>query len=335
MARPPAPKPPPKPKPPPAPPRFRFDDPADLETRRFTGSGQFAEYGSMPTPVDKWGRPTLPLATSPPIPEKRRPKGRGIVLPAIRPNAGLRVRYAGLLDGLVGEMHADVTKAILTAYAAEAPGAQDATPASILQGVMRRLGRRWSARFDTASQELARYFAMNAKDRADGAFEAILRKAGFTVPFRITPAIRDALEAAVAENVTLIKSIGSEYLTQVEGHVMRSVTAGHDMHQLATNLEAQYGVTKRRAALIARDQNSKATATIARERQIELGLKAIWRHSAGGKKPRPSHVANNGKVYDPKVGWYDPDAKERVWPGSLVNCRCVSNPYLPYLEGLA
>ena len=101
--------------------------------------------------------------------------------------------------------------------------------------------------------------------------------------------MRDALEATVAENVALIKSIGSQYLTAIEGHVMRSITVGRDLAPLARRLEFQYGVTRRRAALIARDQNNKATAVITRERQNELGIKAIWLHSAGGKvRDRPT-----------------------------------------------
>ena len=40
-------------------------------------------------------------------------------------------------------------------------------------------------------------------------------------------------------------------------------------------------------------------AAMNRARQDELGIeKARWRHSGGGKHPRPTHVANDGKTYD-------------------------------------
>jgi uncharacterized protein with gpF-like domain len=86
-------------------------------------------------------------------------------------------------------------------------------------------------------------------------------------------------------------------------------------------------VTKRRAALIARDQNNKATAVFVRVRQKQAGIKkAMWLHSHGGKEPRKTHLANDGKLYDPQKGWFDPDPKvrRRIWPGELINCRCVS-----------
>jgi uncharacterized protein with gpF-like domain len=274
-----------------------------------------------------WNEPRA--ATAPPAhPAKLRKRNEGVTLRAVRPNVGLRVRYRRALERLVAEMHTDVQRTIEAAYAI----AHDASPAIVLQGVMRRLGARWTGRFDIAAQELAAYFAKTAQERADGQLEAILRKAGLSVPFRLTPAVRDAVEAAVAENVTLIKSIASNYLTQVEGHVMRSVSVGRDLGPLAKTLEHQYGVTRRRAALISRDQSNKATAVIVRERQSELGLKAIWVHSAGGKTPRPTHVANSGREYDPVQGWFDPDVGERIWPGTLISCRCVTRSVIPGLS---
>jgi uncharacterized protein with gpF-like domain len=74
-----------------------------------------------------------------------------------------------------------------------------------------------------------------------------------------------------------------------------------------------------------------ATSAFVRVRQQELGLKAKWLHSHAGKVPRPTHVANNGKIYDPAVGWFDPDPKvrKRIWPGQLNGCRCTSASVVP------
>ena len=296
------------------------------------GVGRWAEWGS-PAP------PPPPVVQPPTQVDRSKP----IALAPVRPSIGFAIHYRKLILKLVAEMHADTTAQIARAYAAmerlehdpvpaiSVFGAADAPPAAILVATIRTLGRTWGARFDQASKELAAYFAKEVGKRADGQLEAILRKAGFSVPFRITPAIRDALEATTAENVALIKSIGSQYLTAIEGHVMRSITVGRDLAPLARSLEHQFGVTKRRAALIARDQNNKATAVIVRERQNDLGVKAIWVHSRAGKEPRPTHLANDGKEYDPKEGWYDPDVKERIWPGTLINCRCVSRSVIPGL----
>jgi uncharacterized protein with gpF-like domain len=73
---------------------------------------------------------------------------------------------------------------------------------------------------------------------------------------------------------------------------MRSVQSGRDLVQLTKDMQEQFGVTHRRAAFIARDQNNNATAAMTRARQDELRLnEAIWVHSGAGKHPRPTHVA--------------------------------------------
>jgi uncharacterized protein with gpF-like domain len=134
------------------------------------------------------------------------------------------------------------------------------------------------------------------------------------------------LAATVQENVALIRSISSEFHTQVEGMVMRSVTAGRDLSELTRELQHRFGVTRRRAELISRDQNQKATASLRRVRETSLGItEAIWLHSAGGKTQRRTHVKNSGKKFDLNLGWFDPDPKVRkyILPGELINCRCT------------
>jgi uncharacterized protein with gpF-like domain len=250
------------------------------------------------------------------------------ILPAVHPNAGIEAEFRKKLRDLVDEMANSFEYFIKAAYKKNEPAiAQDATPAAELQAAIEELAKRWRKRFREGAPELAAYFAKSASKRSDAALRAILKKAGFTVDFKLTPAMRDILKATVEQNVQLIKSIPEQYLTNVQGAVMRSVTAGRDVGSLAKELQEQYGVTRRRAAFISLDQNNKATAAFTRVRQIEVGItRAIWLHSHGGKSPRRTHVANSGKSYDVKQGWYDPDPKVKrfIFPGELPRCRCVS-----------
>jgi SPP1 gp7 family putative phage head morphogenesis protein len=175
---------------------------------------------------------------------------------------------------------------------------------------------------------LAAFFAQKAGDRVDAELKRMLRDAGFTVQMKLTKAQQNVLQATIGENVSLIKSLAERHLTNVEGIVMRSVQTGRDLGTLAKELEANYGVTQRRAAFIARSQNNMATATLTKTRQQELGVKkARWRHSAGGKHPRPEHVAFNGKTYDVEKGAFLEG--KWTWPGHEPNCRCVSIPIIP------
>lgn len=262
----------------------------------------------------------------------RKPRETGpptVPLGAVRANAGLRNAYQARLDALIDELYASLTYWLAAKYRANAPEmATDESPAMALRRAMRKLTRRWQRKFDDVAPELASYFAQAANDRSDVALQALLRKSGFTVRFKASVAQNDVYQAVVGENVGLIKSIAQKSLTDVEGAVMRSVAAGRSLGDLTKELQHQHGLTKKRAAFIARDQNNKATAVMVRVRQQELGVKqAIWKHSAGGKHPRPEHVAFDGQKYDVEKGAYL-DGKW-TWPGVEPNCRCYSVSVIP------
>ena len=248
------------------------------------------------------------------------------ILRPVWPNAGLEAEFRRKLYDLIEEMNRSFSYWIKAAYRADPPVmALDVTPAVQIRIATNKLSRRWQKRFDVASKELAKYFTTAMNKRSDKVLMAILKKGGWTVRFQMTPAMKDIMKATIAEQVGLIRSIPQQYLVNVQSMVMQSVKVGRDLGPLAKEIEKQYGVTKRRAALIARDQNNKATASMIRARQVEVGIKkAVWLHSGGGKTPRKSHVANSGKTYSTDTGWYDPNEKKWIFPGELINCRCVS-----------
>lgn len=250
-------------------------------------------------------------------------------LRAIRPSAALGARYEARLDAAIAQMHRSLLYWLRARYRASgAATAADASPTAELRRAMRKLARRWQAQFDTLAPKLAIWFATAANERVTADLGRMLRDAGFSVRMQMTRAQNVAYQAVIGENVALIKSVAGEHLAKVEAAVMRSVQTGRDLGTLTKALEENYGVTRRRAALIAKTQNNMATATLARTRQLELGItKARWLHSAGGRVPRPEHVEFSGKTYDVARGAF----LEGVWtwPGREINCRCVSIPIIP------
>jgi uncharacterized protein with gpF-like domain len=255
------------------------------------------------------------------------------ILPPIRPNVGLEIAYRKKLLALVDEMANSIVYWLSASYRQNEPLiAQDDLPANALRDAIRKLVKRWNDRFDEASEELAKYFAQSTAQRSDATLRNILKKAGIAVDFKMTRAMRDVVNASVAENVSLIKSIPQQYLTQVEGIVMRGVTTGRDLAQITKDLQDRHGVTRRRAAFIASDQNNKINAAMTRARHLELGLEeAIWVHSGGGKHPRASHLkaGKDKQRYDVKSGWFDPEVGKHISPGELINCKCVSRAVIP------
>lgn len=250
------------------------------------------------------------------------------ILRPVHPNVGIEVAYRRKLTALIDEMAKSVSYWLEAKYRQNEPEiAQDELSSAALREAIKKLVKRWNDRFDEAAKQLAEHFSKSVSQRSDAALKKILKDGGFAIEFKMTRAQRDVLNATIQENVSLIKSISQRYLTNVEGIVMRGVQTGRDLAQITTDLQEQHGVTRRRAAFIARDQSNKATASLTRARQIEAGLtEAIWVHSGGGKEPRPSHLkAGRDKArYDIREGWYDPHEGKHILPGELINCRCVS-----------
>lgn len=257
------------------------------------------------------------------------PTKKPITLPPVHPNAGIEAEFRRRLQKWVDAMHKSVLYWIRAAYRANKPAmAKDGSAAAELSLTMKRLAAQWQKNINAASEEIADYFATAAAKRSDSALRAALAKAGFTVEFTMTREANDVMQATIGEQVGLIRTIASQYLSQVEGLVMRSVQEGRDLKGLTDDLYDRYRITRKRAAFIARDQNNKATASMTRVRQEALGIThAIWRHSHAAKQPRPEHLLFDGERYDVRKGAY----LEGVWtwPGREINCGCTSQSIIP------
>jgi len=262
----------------------------------------------------------------------RMPSGKDKVISSVQPNAAVKEKYQGKMERLVEEMQRSLVWHLRAGYRANEPAvaqlAEDAAPASALKRIMDRLAKYWQQRFDEAAPRMAAWFATNALERSESQLRSILREAGFSVRFDPTRASTDVFQATLDENVGLIRSIASEHLGDVRGIVMRGIQAGRDAQVITEELQHRYGITYRRAANIARDQNNKATAAMARTRKMELGLfEADWQHSHGGRQPRPDHVAAHGKRFDIRQGCLI--SGEYIQPGELINCGCTAKSVIP------
>ncbi len=254
------------------------------------------------------------------------------ILRPIRPNEGTKARYRRQMKAMIREM-ADNVEYWCEAWRKAHPPelAMDETPSQEIQREFAKLSQHWQARFEEMAPKVATQFLRDQFQGTDAAMRQALRDAGWSVEFVLTPAMHDAFEASLAENIGLIRSIASEYLQQVEGIVMRNYTAGRNVRAMAKEIHARFGVSSNRAMLISRDQSNKANAVVQRTRQKELGItEAIWLHSRAGKTPRPTHVAMDGKRYKVAKGMWDSEEKAWIFPGELINCRCVQRSVLPW-----
>lgn len=252
----------------------------------------------------------------------------------IRASAATRAKYEKAIMSEIEDMVRSLRYWLAAAYRADTPAttllAQDASASKVLQAAFDRLAARWQRRFDELGPKLAGRFVTDHRNRVDRSMRADMREAGFTVKFTMTSAMRDAFNAVVDENIGLISSIAEQHLQGVRTALTQSVQNGRDLGYLTEQLTKRAGITQRRAARIARDQNNKATAVMQRTRALELGVKkAKWMHSGGGKNPRPDHTAFHGHIYEIDKGHDFDNGEGVVWPGTAINCRCYSVSIIP------
>ncbi len=255
-------------------------------------------------------------------------KRKRVVLPDMRPNAGVRAAYRTELNGLLRSARNEVVQAVANHWQTPQPVAMDAAR-DILGRVIDSLIAKWMTNLNDLPQKMARRFVGQTAGALDRNLGATLKKSGFAVNLQLTDVTKEAMRASLGVNVGLIKSIPGEYLGDVQKYVWESVEGGFDLKTLTDNLEHAYHIGRNRAKLIARDQSGKVHAVMEQARRKELGItKAIWRHSAAAREPRKSHVEANGKEFEAAKGLYLDG--EWVLPGQAINCGCTSRSVLEW-----
>lgn len=148
----------------------------------------------------------------------------------------------------------------------------------------------------------------------------------------------EQLQKWVDENVSLIKTIPEDTLDKMKDIVYDGFTNGKTTTRIVKEIQKAYGVSRRRAELIARDQTAKLNGQIQRAQQIDAGItEYIW-STTGDERVRKSHQELNGK----KFSWDDPPENSdgrKCHPGQDYQCRCIGRPVfnrninLPFVDG--
>lgn len=127
----------------------------------------------------------------------------------------------------------------------------------------------------------------------------------------------DVISLRSEEANRLIRNLSQDIHDRIERETLGAIFEGRGNDQVAKALREIEGIGRQRARLIARDQASKLNAAMNEFRQGQAGVTHYtWKTVLDGRE-RPSHNANNGKVF----AWASPPAKTGH-PGHDVNCRC-------------
>ncbi|MCK5605458.1 minor capsid protein, partial [Candidatus Pacearchaeota archaeon] len=148
-------------------------------------------------------------------------------------------------------------------------------------------------------------------------------------PMRSEPYLVPQIESFVQRNVSLIKSIPSDYFQDLEILVRTRIEEGVSTTALKKEIFEKFGKITTRSALIARDQINKFQGSLSRLRQMESGVTHYIWVTAADERVRPNHRAADGK----KVSWKSKglpvgNKGEFHHPGFDYQCRCFSQPIL-------
>lgn len=218
----------------------------------------------------------------------RRPK----TLRKLSASPGICAACRRAIEGMLREMHKEVFNAVLEEYdAAEWRMARDSawrSPSQRMEEKLAVLIERWNKRFGNAAMQMAKKYLKRVWSAVRMGRKNALAELGIVKSVNPSRFTSELYQALLSENVSLIKSIPSQYFERVEQNVQRSIAAGGDRAMLIKDLRRNYGVTESRARFIARGQTAKATQTLAESTDRDLGFThGIWVHVPGMKMSPP------------------------------------------------
>lgn len=270
----------------------------------------------------------------------------------LHPSAKRLMDYKRQLKALVKRMRKETEREVMALFRSEtysdfkaenAAMVKDESIGSQARITMNYLLKKFTALFTSKSKQLSESMVKgvmrdnkvtlneSVKSAANKSDNPLALKSDF-VPSYLNDATKEAIKVSIAENISLIKNIPEQYMTQVTGDVMRAITTNANLQDIQESLIKRGGVTERRAKNIAEDQVRKASNVINAERMKAIGVKKFeWIHSGGGQKPRELHVEMDGNIYSfDDLPVIDEKSGRRGLPGQEPGCRCTMRPIFDF-----
>lgn len=198
---------------------------------------------------------------------------------------------------------------------------------SSVKNALENLKQKITNSIDLIAAQLATQIVLKQKKASDKQIAEMLQKStglDFTGLMRDED-LQDAVDSAIAANVSLIQSIPKQYLDKVEAAVLDGIQTGKRSEEIKKSiLEIGYS-TDSRAKLIAIDQLGKINGRLAQIRQQKLGITHYTWSTSRDERVRHSHRLRDGLIF----AWNDPPSDGH--PGIPIRCRCVPIPYTAHL----
>lgn len=136
--------------------------------------------------------------------------------------------------------------------------------------------------------------------------------------------LAEHFDAFISANVQLVQSLTVGQLDELKGVVLRGARQGLRAEVVAREIEERFGVSRRRATLIATDQVHKLNGELAQLRQQQVGIRHYIWSTSKDERVRKSHRRLDGTRHR----WDKPPMVDGVnaHPGQPVRCRCQAIP---------
>ncbi|MEQ4511766.1 MAG: phage minor head protein [Dickeya sp.] len=263
----------------------------------------------------------------------------------IRPNDDAERFYRARLRDIVRQMAQAVDEALIPVLRRNYTA--DSYLTDILGEAIRQASERFSNQaFASQSERLSQRVVSMAESASTEAFvEQINRAVGIDMTaLMVNSNLVDYVDASVAQNVALIKSVSSEYFDDIHREVFDGILRGDSLTTIVKRIQSTTGAAYNRCELIARDQSSKIQADITSARQQNAGIDRFrWSTSQdvrvsgnpAGKYPNAKikcfFIARKDEGYGTGVYLWSKGANG-LFPGRAhIGCRCHG---IPQIKGL-
>jgi SPP1 gp7 family putative phage head morphogenesis protein len=252
----------------------------------------------------------------------KRPNGTKVTLPPVPPRLAAEREYLAALRAISTAAAQEVREGIIPLYRA------DLAAERAQRGYMGDTAREsWFFRLRAliaslqgqATGTVRTILDLEAKRHTRGFLAAAKRALGIDLAAVVAQEdLADYLETAVARNVSQITNFGDDVLKRIERSVYDNSVSGGTVKTLREQLQQQFGISERRAQLIARTETSKFNSELNRVRQEQAGVSEYVYMTSHDERVRALHRSYDGKTFK----WDSPPADGH--PGMAPNCRCVA-----------
>ncbi|WP_431810816.1 minor capsid protein [Lysinibacillus capsici] len=128
----------------------------------------------------------------------------------------------------------------------------------------------------------------------------------------------------IRDNVSYIKNIEDNYLSEIEKVVHEGVKEGRSIKQIRESILERVDVAESRAQFLAVDQTGSILGQMTAQRHQNIGIDKFTWYDASDERVRKSHKELSGKVFS----YDDPPTinGRKLLPGEDYRCRCVAIP---------